>query len=260
MTPMSFFTVEGEWFVGTDAARGPWDADACHAGPPTGIIARALEAIAGEHRLARLTVDLSRPIPMTGFRVEAEVVRSGRSVTISRAAVVDRAGETRVTASAVHLATGPPAELPTVHFGVPDLAEAEPGVFPIRSFRHDRPGFPSGVEVSYPPTEGPDPGPTTMWMRTIPLLQDEEPSPFQRICPLADCGNAVARNAEMADVGFINPDLTLVVHREPVGEWLGLQAVSHWQPDGIGMADALLFDTEGAVGRALQTLLIRPAG
>jgi hypothetical protein len=51
-----------------------------------------------------------------------------------------------------------------------------------------------------------------------------------------------------------------VLHREPVGEWFGIQAVSHWQPDGIGMADALLFDTEGAVGRALQTLLIRPAG
>jgi hypothetical protein len=97
-------------------------------------------------------------------------------------------------------------------------------------------------------------------MRTVPLLPDEEPSSVQRICPLADCGNAIGRNAELSDASFINPDLTIVLHREPVGEWFGIQAVSHWQPDGIGMADALLFDTEGAVGRALQTLLIRPAG
>jgi hypothetical protein len=160
----------------------------------------------------------------------------------------------------VHLADSAPVELPTVHLGTPDFAEAEPGRFPIRGSQRGLPGFSTGVEIRYPPTENEAPGPTTAWMRTIPLLPDEEPSPFQRICPLADCGNAIGRNAEPRDVSFINPDLTIVIHREPVGEWFGIQALSHWQPDGIGLADALLFDTEGAVGRALQTLLIRPAG
>jgi hypothetical protein len=260
MTASSFFTVDGDWFVGTDAARGPWDADACHAGPPAGLVARALERITGEHRLVRLTVELSRPIPMDGFRVEAEVMRSGRSVTTTRAAIVDRTGETRITALAVHLAPRPPTDLPTVHWGIRDFGDAEPGLFPIRGSQRGLPGFSTGVEIRYPPGQGPSPGPTTAWMRTVPLLPDEEPSPFQRICPLADCGNAIGRNAELSDASFINPDLTIVIHREPVGEWFGIEALSHWQADGIGMADALLFDTEGAVGRALQTLLIRPAG
>jgi hypothetical protein len=95
-------------------------------------------------------------------------------------------------------------------------------------------------------------------MRTIPLLAGEEPSPFQRICPLADSGNAIGRNAEPDEIGFVNPDLTVVLHRRPEGLWLGSEAVSFWQPTGIGLADALLFDHRGTVGRALQTLLLRP--
>jgi hypothetical protein len=98
-----------------------------------------------------------------------------------------------------------------------------------------------------------------MWMRTVPILAGEVPSPFQRICPLADCGNAVSRNAELGEAHFINPDLTLVLHRDPVGEWLGISARSHWQSTGVGLADALLFDDLGLVGRALQTLLVRAA-
>jgi hypothetical protein len=97
-------------------------------------------------------------------------------------------------------------------------------------------------------------------MRALAPLPDEQPSPFQRICPLADCGNAFSRHADPDRVQFINADLTIALHRDPVGEWLGSRAVSYWQPSGVGLADALLFDEHGPVGRALQTLLLRPAG
>ena len=114
--------------------------------------------------------------------------------------------------------------------------------------------------MRYPAGEDPGVGATTVWMRTIRLLPNEEPTPFQRICPLADCGNAFSRHADPAQVQFINTDLTIALHRDPVGEWLGSRVSSHWQPSGVGLADALLFDDEGVVGRALQTLLIRPVG
>ena len=141
----------------------------------------------------------------------------------------------------------------------PRLADAEPGEFPIGPSRHGLPGFRDAVEVRYPEGEDHHPGATTVWMRTVPLLPDEEPSPFQRICPLADCGNAFSRHAEPDRVQFVNTDLVIALHRDPVGEWLGSNVASTWHPDGVGLADALLFDDEGAVGRALQTLLLRPA-
>jgi hypothetical protein len=254
-----FTTADGEWFQPTDRCRGPWDPESCHAGPPTGLMARALERAVPDQRLVRITVDLVRPIPMAGFRVETEVVRQGRSVGTTRASIVDAEGRHRVTATGLHLRPGEPRPLPTAVMSIPRLDEAVPGAFPIRRSRHGQPGFIGGVEIRYPPGQDPEPGPTTLWLRSLPLLPGEEPSPFQRICPLADCGNALSRNGEPHHYGFVNPDLTLVLHREPEGEWLGSQSISHWQADGLGLADALLFDRRGVVGRALQTLLVSPA-
>jgi hypothetical protein len=155
---------------------------------------------------------------------------------------------------------GPVVAAPLDNSGLvtPRLADSRPGPFPISPMPHGRPAF-SGdaVQMRYP--DGDDAvGPTTAWMRTSPLLPGEAPSPFQRICPLADCGNALGRHRDPSEMRFVNADLTVALHRDPVGEWLGSRAVGYWEPDGIGLADALLFDDRGPVGRALQTLVLRP--
>jgi hypothetical protein len=46
------------------------------------------------------------------------------------------------------------------------------------------------------------------------------------------------------------------LHRRPQGEWVCLDAVTLPEPNGIGIADSALFDERGAIGRAVQTLLI----
>jgi hypothetical protein len=265
----TYFTVEAgaggrEWFVPTDFARGPWDPDACHGGPPTALLARALEQTLPTLRLARLSVELIRPVPMVGFTIETELVKSGRATGATRATIVDADGDARALATGMHVARSPidlfPATLDNSGVSTPRLADSQPGPFPVGRLRHDLPAFNRSVEVRYPAGEDPGLGSTTAWMRTISPLPAEEPSPFQRICPLADCGNAFSRHADPAQVQFINTDLTIALHRDPVGEWLGSRATSSWQPSGVGLADALLFDDEGVVGRALQTLLIRPVG
>ena len=55
---------------------------------------------------------------------------------------------------------------------------------------------------------------------------------------------------------FINVDLTLHLERLPAGEWVGLDAITLPQPNGVGTSDTLLFDETGRIGRALQTLLV----
>jgi hypothetical protein len=50
------------------------------------------------------------------------------------------------------------------------------------------------------------------------------------------------------------------LHRPPTGDWFGMDSVSRWEPTGVGISDSLLFDEHGPVGRAIQTLLIRPFG
>lgn len=258
----SFFSRDGEWFLPTDHCRGPWAEDACHAGPPTGLLARAMERAVPDQALVRITVDLLRAIPFDGFRIDCTVLRQGRTVSTTEATLYNRDGKALVTARGMHLATRPPyTGMPTFHDDAPPLGDSLADAFPIAGTLHGLPAFNgSGVETRYPGGQSPAPGPTTAWLRTVPLLENEAPSPFQRLCPLADCGNAFGRNAEPHEVMFMNTDLTLVVHREPVGEWFATRAIGHWQPSGVGLAEAKLYDEQGAVGFALQTLILMPQG
>ena len=256
----TFFTVDGDWFRPTDHCRGPWDVNACHAGPPTGLLARALEQLLPEQRLTRITGRFTPadPVRRVSHRSPGPAAPGVRSAA-ARARLLDDQGRSCAAARGLHMTRQPAADLPTVAVEHYDLAQAAADAFPISAALHDQPCFAGdGVEVRYPPGENPRPGPTAAWLRTVALLPDEQPSGFQRICPLADCGNAFSRNAEPWQASFVNPDLTIALHRDPVGDWLGSQSVSHWQPDGIGLADALLFDRLGPVGRALQTLLVKP--
>ena len=256
MADAYFTTTDGMWFKPTGHSRGPWDPDACHAGPPTALLARAIEPLAPGQRLVRITVELMRPIPMAGFRVQGEVRRPGRSVTFTEADIFD---EDHIYARAfgMHIRTLDELIVPTPQVDAPVFADAVPGEFAITPVTDNR-AFVASVEVRYDPSSGMgDGGPTTMWMRTrVPILADEEPTPFQRNCPLADSGNGISYNNYLDETLFVNPDLQLSLHRDPVGDWFCSQSVSHWQPDGTGMSDSALFDTEGAVGRAVQNLLL----
>jgi len=255
----SFFTsTDNEWFQPTEHTRGPWDEHACHAGPPTGLLARALQQLLPTQRLTRLTVNLIRPVPFAGFRIEASIQRQGRTVSLSEARLIDGLDKVVISASGLHLTVSAQSGMPTFQQNLGSPHDAQIGGFPIEETLHDKPAFNGdGVEVRYPEGQTRLPGPTTAWLKTVPLLDYETPTPFQRICPLADCGNAFGRNAEPAEVTFMNTDLTLVLHRDPEGEWLGTKSVGYWEPNGIGLADALLFDEHGVVGRAMQTLILR---
>jgi len=260
MNKRAFFSIhEGEWYVGNDGARGPWSEHACHAGPVTGLLVRALERAIDDKQLVRITADYVRPIPMAGFRIETESIRNGRAVAAGRATLIDSDGKACATATSLHIVKSAFERLPTSTIDLPNRQSATPGEFVIESAHHDKPFFRDWIDVAYPPGESSSPGPTTIWMKAPPLLADERPSPFQSICPLADCGNGTSRNSNLDDATFVNPDLTIILHRLPESEWHASSAISFWEPSGIGLSQATLFDERGAIGVASQTLLIQPA-
>ena len=99
-------------------------------------------------------------------------------------------------------------------------------------------------------------GPVTDWIRlTVPVVADRPPSPFQRVLAAADFLNGVSNVVSPVEWTFINPDLTVTLHRLPVGEWVAIDAVTRLADDGTGTAEADLFDEHGRLGRAVQTLL-----
>ena len=244
----------------TALCRGPWDEHSCHAGPPTALVARAVERLLPNHRLVRLTMEITRPIPMAGFTVEAEVTRAGRLAATAHAAILDLDGKRVATATTAHLASQPEdADMPQLRSVAGTFDSAVPGPFPLSQTRHGLTCFPDGVEVRYPPGQNGGPGPTQLWMKTVPIVDGEIPSAFEAICPFADCGNAISRNAEPDQYGFLNTDLTIYMHRPARGEWFGSDVVSYWNSDGIGMSDAQLLDVSGVVGRAVQSLVVAKA-
>ena len=100
-------------------------------------------------------------------------------------------------------------------------------------------------------------GPASDWIRlAVPVLPGEVPSPLQRVMGAADFGNGISRVVEFTEAVFINPDLTVHLHRLPVGEWVCLQAASRLEGAGVGLAQSALWDEQGPLGRALQSLLV----
>ena len=102
-------------------------------------------------------------------------------------------------------------------------------------------------------------GPSTAWFRLrIPLVAGETPSPLERLAAAGDFGNGISAELSWDEFAFINPDLTLYVERPPEGEWIGLQARTTIAKGGVGLADSVIYDLRGRVGRAVQALLVMP--
>jgi hypothetical protein len=255
----AFYVSDGGLFVSSELTRGPWDPGFQHAGPPAALIARAIElATEPGWQIGRITYEILRPVPIAPLRVDVEVRRPGRSVELVVATLSDADGTTLVTANAWRLATREteiPAELSVG-------AEAMPG--PERG--HQKPFFDTGEAVGYHTAMEyrfvaggfTELGPALVWMRALhPLVEGEEMTPLQRVLVAADSGNGVSATLDLGRYIFINVDLTVHLHRLPQGEWIGLDAVTIPEPQGIGLADSLLHDQRGPIGRALQTLLVR---
>ena len=255
----SFFVMEGSHYVACDAARGPWHPEHCHAGPVTAAVAREIERLfEGRKPLVRLTVELIRPVPTTGFAIAAEVSRNGKRLATARAVVSGLDGRICANATAtltlpIEMPLAPTSEVPLWR-----LEDSYASSFSFPNRPHRLRCFPDCVETRYPNGHDSSPGPTAMWMRTPPLLPEETPSPFQRICPLADCANAISRNAETSDMTFLNTDLTIVMHRASMSDWFLADAVSHWHTTGVGLAESRISDEAGPVATALQSLILQP--
>lgn len=258
-SPAYFTRIGTDSFAGNDPARGPWSADHCHAGPVAGLVVRAAEAeIGGDKMLTRLTLDIVRPLPLAGLRVVAQTMRRSGTLATTSVEVRDLDGTLCVSGSTMHLTRRALPDVPGVPVDPVDFDGAAPGTFPIPKGLHGKPAFSQFIDIRYPPGHGYGPGAKTLWMKTPPLLADEEPSPIQSLCALADCGNGISWNAPPESMGFMNTDLTLQVHREPGSDWLASEAVSHWHGTGIGMSQAILHDRSGPVATALQTLVLFP--
>ena len=89
-------------------------------------------------------------------------------------------------------------------------------------------------------------------------MPDEELSPLQRVLAVADSGNGLSSELDLRVWHFINPELTVHLHREAVGEWVCVQAQTAISTGGAGLATTVLHDLSGPLGVGAQSLLVAP--
>lgn len=89
------------------------------------------------------------------------------------------------------------------------------------------------------------------------LVAGESVAPLCRVLAAADSGNGVSPILDPARTTFVNPDLSVHLHRYPEGEWVCLDARTRAEPHGMGLADTRLLDAHGPIGRGTQALLVR---
>jgi hypothetical protein len=249
-------------FASTSLTRGPWDHGHQHAGPPSALVCGAIERAAAAHgfdHVARLTVNLLRPVPISDVSVEVATDYVGRNVGHFSARLLSGAKEVaRFTAAAQRLAAVPiPPDLP----GHPlPVAPRPPSESPATTFpyagRH-HPSYFDLVELRAARGE-PCRGPCAIWFRCAhPIVEGETPSAYQRVAVAADSGNGISAILDFSRYLFVNSDLTINLFRRPVGEWICIDARTLVGPDGCGLAESTILDEAGLVGRGTQSLVVR---
>ncbi len=260
-TPEAVFVPEGDGFVATLLARGPWDPGAQHGGAPSALLARAIERHEPDPavRVGRLTVELLRPVPIGRVDVRTRTLRPGRKVQLVEASL-DAAGTEVARAVGLRIREKP-LDLPEA--ARPD-ERLEPGPEGERfEFERVTPGFGArwrswsptvGSSGSVGPPSGSGCG--SRWSRARRSPRSS------RVAAAADFGNGISAIVDW-DAGwlFINPDLTLTLSRHPRGQWVALDARTYASGEGIGFAESAVYDEHGRIGRSVQSLLFdRPEG
>lgn len=255
MSAEPLFVQDGEVFEPAEKCRGPWDPRALHGGAPAALFAHVLSRAepARGLRLARLTCEFVRPVPLAPLSVEIEIVRPGRRVAALDGILTGPDGVEVARARALFLT---PSELDV------ETAQATPFDGPEagrpNDFGDGPPMFAThALELRFVQGAFRSVGPATAWFRLRgPVVGDEPVTGIERMAVAGDFGNGIATELSWADHVFINPDLTIYFERDPLGEWVALQSRMFIAPGAVALAESVLWDERGRIGRAVQTLLV----
>jgi hypothetical protein len=262
----SIFVLDGERFRPTENARSPWSEQQLHGGSAAGLLARAVERFNDDSglRVARLTVDLLRPVPNAPLQAHASTVRRGGRIHVVEAVLLSD-GELVTKATALLLrrlddevAIAPPGATLPAPQGLPagNLSGwMQPPGGPPAPPSLGRTGLHTTIEVRWLNRGDPNDR-NRAWVRLpLPLVEGEENTPLVHAAAVADFTNAFTNMGSRAPTGFINADITLYLHRYPAGEWLALETQRAAQPFGLGVSTAVVHDERGPIGTVVEAVL-----
>lgn len=257
--PAAFFRqTDRNTFEPSEATIGPWSPDFQHGGPPSALLTHALRVYPSSLplKITRVTIEILSAVPVKPCQIRVEVVRGGKRVELLRGEYTAE-GRTYLIAHAWRFISEP-----GVTGALADSYETPPfpGPQAYKSFQGVE-YFPYGEALEWRFTEGGYDvlGPATVWTRPrIPLIEHLETDPLEALMLMVDSANGISAELESREWSFVPVDLTLGLHRHPEGEWVGMDARTVMENDGIGQTTTVVFDSRGKVGQSVHSLFIRP--
>jgi hypothetical protein len=253
-----FEQVGDSLFHPTPRAGGAWSDAEIHFSPLGGLVVHAIEKHIAEHHddsmvLGRVSFDILGFLAAEVCEIRVETIRHGRTIQLVEATVLI-AGRTAVRARAWYLGT---LDTRSVAGGdddtliSPEALESHPltSVWPG--------GFVASLDLR--PVAPAQPGRAAVWISTATaLVAGEEASALASWIALVDTANGVAVRQPPDRWMFPNVDLTVHLHRQPEGRWVGMDTTVTFGPTGQGVTSTVLHDLAGPVGYAQQSLTVRP--
>jgi hypothetical protein len=257
----ALFERDGDRFVPTPLTRGPWDPRAMHGGAPSALFTHVCE----QHDpgtaafVARVTVELFRPVPLTPLTMRVRTIRPGRKVQWLEAALLDDDEREMTRATVLRLRSTDVDTRGSVELDAHPAPSRATGRPPERLMAPGDVGYWSANEVEIVEGNWTEPGPGAAWFRLrCPVVAGEPLSAASRAAAVADFGSGVGNPLRFTRATGINADVTIALHRHPAGEWVCLESGSWANPHGVGLTETRLHDEQGPIGRAVQMLLVEP--
>lgn len=255
--PVFFKQLNETTFESTQKTAGPWSPELQHASPPTALLSRCIEHFQprADLRLARVSFEILRPIPVAELEVQVSMVKAGRRSELLEGTLLHD-GQPLVLARAQRLAASP--ENTPVHTA--NTPEAPPipesSAFTAWPGAH-LDGYLSAIEWREAEGSFSQMGSATAWAKAkVDLLADEETSPWCKAMLIVDSVSGIGMTVNPAEFQIINTDVSMYLHRDPVGDWICLSGGITSSPHGSGIAEGNIWDEQGPIGRVLQTMFI----
>ncbi|SHK65277.1 Thioesterase-like superfamily protein [Bradyrhizobium lablabi] len=252
MTNLPFFTTDGDAFIPTKVANGPWDPNSLHGRVIIGLLAFVIEQRHGGDDFvpARLTVDMFRLPNLSPVEVKTKLVRDGLRLKLVEADFLSGGvAMARASCQLLRKAENAPGRI----WSLPNWAVPAPADIAVP----DNPRLDMHGKWTTRPIVGAmgTLGPRQLWMSEVRDLVEGAPlTPFVRAALAADFASPFA-NAGDQGLGYINSDVTLYLHRLPVKEWIGFEVVNHQSADGVAIGECFLYDQQGPIGSATVAAL-----
>ncbi len=237
----------------TQHAQGAWNQHEQHMAAATGVLTHELSQFAPQAnmRIARISLDILGLIPLDDFIITTRCIRPGKTIELIES-VMSSGGRACITARAWRLLTQDTSAIA----GLEDQnAPQHPDELPVWEEMKSWPGgFVKSVQLVANKERRAGKG--MVWITNdLEMIAGQTTSDLIRLLGMVDTANGVVQRLGLGlsklEWIFPNTDLQIHMHREPKGQWLGIEAVQQYGADGIGLTSAVLHDVHGPFGRPL---------